>query len=114
MKPMNEKHTMHASKNLEIYKDLTMLTKILAKNAFESVKETALVVDRKYETYVREKAIELLNQKLSEKGLKVDAISKDDYEAMVCDHVKDIKKSHSKKLSQGLFTFIGIDFLMGW
>lgn len=91
-----------------------MQTKTLAINAFESVKETALVVDRKYETYVREKAIELLNQKLSEKGLKVDVISKDDYEAMVCDHVKDIKKSHSKKLSQGLFTFIGIDFLMGW
>ncbi|MCD8478334.1 MAG: hypothetical protein LRY68_11025 [Sulfurospirillum sp.] len=46
--------------------------------------------------------------------MKVDAISKDDYEAMVCDHVKDIKKGHTQKLSQGLFTFIGIDFLMGW
>ena len=105
---------MRVSKNLETYKDLTMQTKTLAINAFESVKETALVVDRKYETYVREKAIELLNQKLTDKGLKVEAIAKDDYEAMVCEHVKDIKKSHSKKLAQGLFTFIGIDFLMGW
>ena len=111
---MRVNHTMHASKNLEIYKDLTMLTKILAKNAFESVKETALVVDRKYETYVRTKAIEVLNEKLTEKGLKVDAISKDDYEAMVCDHIKDIKKGHTQKLSQGLFAFIGLDFLMGW
>ena len=105
---------MHASKNLETSKDLTMQTKTLAKNTFEGLKETALAVDRKYETYVREKAIELLNQKLTEKGLKVDAITKDDYEAMVCDHVKDIKKGHTQKLSQGLFAFIGIDFLMGW
>lgn len=105
---------MHASKNLKTSKDLTMQTKTLAKNTFEGLKETALAVDRKYETYVRTKAIELLNQKLSEKGLKVDAISKEDYEAMVCDHVKDIKKGHTQKLSQGLFTFIGLDFLMGW
>lgn len=111
---MSIKHTMHASKNLETSKDITMQTKTLAINAFKSVKETALAVDRKYETYVRTKAIELLNKKLTEKGLKVDAISKDDYEAMVCDHVKDIKKGHTQKLSQGLFTFIGIDFLMGW
>ncbi|MCD8478333.1 MAG: hypothetical protein LRY68_11020 [Sulfurospirillum sp.] len=44
-----------------------MQTKTLAKNTFEGLKETALAVDRKYETYVRTKAIELLNQKLAEK-----------------------------------------------
>ena len=49
---MSVKHTMHASKNLEISKEITMQTKTLAINAFESVKETALAVDRKYETYV--------------------------------------------------------------
>lgn len=84
------------------------------KKPLSSLKEGALVVDEKYEHYVRSKAIKAVNQKLLDKGLKIEQIAKADYEAMVCDSAKDIKKEHAKKVSQGLFTFIGFDLLMGW
>ena len=84
------------------------------KKSYASLKEAAVLVDEKYEHYVRSKAIEAVNQKLLDKGLKVEQIAKTDYEAMVCDSTKDIKKEHAKKLSQGLFSFIGLDLLFGW
>lgn len=95
-------------------KEHFMDTATFFKKPLALLKETALAVDEKYEHYIRDKAIESVNKKLLAKGLKVEQISIDDYEAMVCDSVKDIKKEHTKKLSQGLLSFIGLDLLMGW
>lgn len=76
------------------------------KNGFESI-------SNKYDAHIREKAVELVNEKIKEKGLEVDQIEQDDYEAMVSDLSKDIREDYAKKASGGLLAFIGLDFLLG-
>lgn len=82
-------------------------------NAIESIKSGIDKVDDTYESHIREKAIKEVNKRIEEKGLNVEQIQNDDYEAMISDLSKDIKADYAKKTAQGLFAFIGIDMLLG-
>lgn len=82
-------------------------------NAIESIKNGIDKVDNTYESHIREKAIKEVNKKIEEKGLNVEQIQNDDYEAMISDLSKDIKADYAKKTAQGLFAFIGLDMLLG-
>lgn len=82
-------------------------------DALESIKNEISSVGDKYESHIREKAVESVNKKLQENGLVIDQIQNDDYEAMISDLSKDIKEDYAKKVSQGLLGFIGLDLLLG-
>ncbi len=82
-------------------------------NAIESIKSGIDKVDNSYESHIREKAIKEVNEKIEEKGLNVEQILNDDYEAMISDLSKDIKADYAKKTAQSLFAFIGLDMLLG-
>ena len=82
-------------------------------NAIESIKNGIDKVDNTYESHIREKAIKEVNKKIEEKGLNIEQIQNDDYEAMISDLSKDIKADYAKKAAQGLFAFIGLDMLLG-
>ncbi len=86
----------------------------LLDDAIKSIKDGANTVSNKYEEHIREKAIEKVNAKITEKGLNVEQIESDDYEAMISDLSKDIKEDYAKKASQGLLAFIGLDMLIGF
>ena len=66
-------------------------------NAIESIKSGIDKVDNTYESHIREKAIKEVNKKIEEKGLSVEQIQNDDYEAMISDLSKDIKADYAKK-----------------
>lgn len=85
----------------------------LLDDAIQSIKDGANSVSSKYDEHIREKAIEKVNNKIKDKGLDVEQIESDDYEAMISDLSKDIKEDYAKKASQGLLAFIGIDMLLG-
>ena len=82
-------------------------------NAIESIKSGIDTVENNYELHIREKAIKEVNEKIDEKGLSVEQIQNDDYEAMISDLSKDIKADYAKKAAQGLLTFIGLDLILG-
>ena len=79
----------------------------------KTIKDVPSDISDKYESHIREKAIEEVNKKIEEKGLKVEQIENDDYEAMISDLSKDIKIDYAKKTAQGLLAFIGLDMLLG-
>ena len=82
-------------------------------DTISSIKDGLNTVENKYDSHIKEKAVEKVNEKLIEKGLNVDQIEQDDYEAMVSDLSKDIREDYAKKASQGLLAVIGLDFLLG-
>jgi len=83
-------------------------------NTFESITDTAKSGSKAYDAHIKEKAIKEVNKKIEEKGLVLEQIADEDYEAMISDQSKDIKEDYAKKAVQGLLAFIGLDFLMGW
>ncbi|MBD3841886.1 MAG: hypothetical protein IE909_08370 [Campylobacterales bacterium] len=82
-------------------------------DVIESIKNGIDIIGDKYDAHIREKAVELVNEKIKEKGVDIEKIEDDDYEAMVSDISKDIREDYAKKLSGGLLAFIGLDFLLG-
>lgn len=66
-----------------------------------------------YDGHIREKAVNEVNERITAKGIDLNKIATDDYEAMISDLSKDIKEEYAKKTAQGLFAFIGLDFLLG-
>jgi lysozyme family protein len=82
--------------------------------AINSIKNGFNSVGDKYDSHIREKAIERVNEKIEEKGLNINQIKQEDYEAMVSDLSKDIKEDYATKASQGLLAFVGLDMLLGW
>lgn len=91
-----------------------MSPKNMLDETIQSIKNGVDTIGEKYDAHIREKAVELVNKKIKEKGLEVDQIEEDDYEAMISDLSKDIKEDYAKKASGGLLAFIGLDFLFGW
>lgn len=91
-----------------------MSPKNMLNETIDSIKKGVDGVGDKYDAHIRKKAIEQVNQKIEEKGLSLEEIEDDDYEAMVSDLSKDIKENYAKKASGGLLAFIGLDFLLGW
>ena len=91
----------------------TMSPENILNSAIEGIKSGMNSVENKYDSHIREKAIEEVNKKIAEKGLEINQIENDDYEAMISDLSKDIRADYAKKAAQGLFAFIGIDMLLG-
>ncbi|MDD2653069.1 MAG: hypothetical protein PHX44_08480 [Sulfurimonas sp.] len=91
-----------------------MKTKNILDNTVDSIKKGADTISEKYETHIRQKAVERVNKMIQDKGLSLEQIEVEDYEAMISDISKDIKEDYAKKASQGLLAFIGLDFLFGW
>ena len=85
----------------------------LLDETIEQIKNGVDSVSDKYDTHIKEKAVEQVNETIDNKGLKVEQIEQDDYEAMVSDISKDIREDYAKKASQGLLAVIGLDFLLG-
>ena len=77
------------------------------------IEDTSNMIAKTYDTYIREKAIEIVNAKLEENKIDITKVENNDYEAMVNDSCKDIKEKYSKRSSQGLMVIMGIDFLLG-
>ncbi len=87
---------------------LEVLTQTMTK-----IEDTSNMLTKTYDTYIREKAIEMVNAKLEENKIDVAKVENNDYEAMVNDSCKDIKEKYAKRVSQGLMAIMGIDFLLG-
>jgi hypothetical protein len=83
-------------------------------SAMNALSDTKDKVFDMYDGHIREKAVNEVNERISAKGLDVNQIATDDYEAMISDLSKDIKQEYAKKTAQGLFAFIGLDFLLGF
>lgn len=79
----------------------------------KTIKDVPSNISDKYESHIREKAIEEVNKKIEEKNIDIEQIARDDYEAMISDLSKNIKADYAKKAAQGLFAFIGLDMLLG-
>lgn len=86
----------------------------LLDDAIKSIKDASSSVSNKYEKHIREKAMEKVDEKIKEKGLNIEQIEQDDYEAMVSDLSKDIKEDYAKKTSQSLLAVISLDMLLGF
>jgi len=80
---------------------------------FSKIDEVSKKVGTAYDTFIREKAIELVNEKLVANKIDIQSVDTRDYEAMVSDSCKDIKEKYYKHASQGLMVIMGIDFLLG-
>lgn len=91
-----------------------MNSKNMIDETIESIKNGVDTLGDKYDSHIRKKAVKEVNKKIEEKGLSIDQIKEDDYEAMISDLSKDIKEDYTKKVSGGLLAFIGLDFLFGW
>ena len=85
----------------------------LLDETISQIKNGVDTVSQKYDSHIKEKAIEQVNETIEKKGLKVEQIEQDDYEAMISDISKDIREDYAKKTSQGLLAVIGLDFLLG-
>lgn len=90
------------------------MNRTLLDDAISSVKSGTERVFSMYDDHVRGKAIKEVNEKIKEKGIDLEQIATDDYEAMISDLSKDIKEEYAKKTAQGLFAFVGLDLLFGW
>lgn len=71
-------------------------------------------VKDRYSEIVKNKAIESVNQKILDRGLRVEDISAEDYEMMVSEAAKDVKMGHTKKAAQGMLAVLGFDLLFGF
>ena len=80
---------------------------------FSKIDKVSKKVGTAYETFIREKAIEQVNEKLAANKIDIQSVDTKDYEAMVSDSCKDIKETYYKHASQGLMVIMGIDFLLG-
>ncbi len=82
-------------------------------NAIDSLSSTTKNITSLYDNHIREKAIEVIGEKLHSFGKKVEDIDATDYEAMVSDASKDIQSDYNKKLAQAGLTVLGLDLLLG-
>lgn len=82
-------------------------------SSIDSITDTAKSVTDAYDAHIKEKAIRVVNEKIETKGLQIEQIEQEDYEAMISDLSKDIKEDYAKKAAQGLLAFIGLDLLFG-
>lgn len=65
-----------------------------------------------YDKHIRNKAIDMVNQRLEKENINVNMVSQLDYEVMVSDASKDIRANYNKRSAQALLIFIGLDFLV--
>ena len=65
-----------------------------------------------YDKHIRNKAIDMVNQRLEKENIDINMVSQLDYEVMVSDASKDIRANYNKRSAQSLLVFIGLDFLV--
>jgi len=82
-------------------------------DAVDTVSTATQSVTGIYDNHIREKAIEVTDEKLASIGKSVDDIDAQDYETMVSDASKDIQSDYNKKMAQTALTLFGLDILFG-
>ena len=80
-------------------------------DAVETVTSATNSITGIYDNHIREKAIEVIDEKLASIGKCVDDIDAQEYEAMVSDASKDIQSDYNKKMAQAGLTLFGLDML---
>ena len=78
------------------------------------VKNGTSGVSNMYSGYIRKKAVDSVNEKISLAGIDINIIDPMEYEIMVDEASKEIKKDHALTAVKGLAAIIGIDFLLGF
>lgn len=82
-------------------------------NAVKKLEEGTSAVSSSYEKHIRTKAIIEVEKRFELEKINKEEVTGEDFEAMVNDVCKEIKATYSKRASQGLLAFIGLDFLLG-
>ena len=82
-------------------------------NTINTIQSASKNVADTYDKHIREKAIQAVDEKLQVKGLKIEDIALEDYEAMVNDAAKDVQSTYNKRLAQAGLTALGLDLLLG-
>lgn len=82
-------------------------------NTIDTIHSASKNVVATYDKHIREKAMETVDEKLQAKGLKIEDIALEDYEAMVNDAAKDVQSTYNKRLAQAGLTALGLDLLLG-
>jgi len=71
-------------------------------------------IGQKYEIYLREKAIEKVEQKLNKMNIKIEDVSDEDYEVMINDEVNNLKKEYATNVAKVALGVLGFDMIFGW
>lgn len=82
-------------------------------NTINTIQSASKNVVATYDKHIREKAIQAVDEKLQAKGLKIEDVALQDYEAMVNDAAKDVQSTYNKRLAQVGLTALGLDLLLG-
>ena len=82
-------------------------------NTINTIQSASKNVVDTYDKHIREKAIQAVDEKLQAKGLKIEDVALQDYEAMVNDAAKDVQSTYNKRLAQVGLTALGLDLLLG-
>ena len=81
-------------------------------NSLSKLDETKKVIEQKYKTHIREKALENVNKELKLRGLKIENIEKDDYEILISEEIKEIEKEYASTGAKVALSLLGLDLLL--
>jgi len=82
------------------------------KNSLYKLDETKKILEEKYKTHLRKKAIENVNKELKLRGIKIEDIEKDDYEILISEEIKEIEKEYAKNTAKVTLSLLGLDLLL--
>ena len=82
------------------------------KNSLYKLDETKKILEEKYKTHLRKKAIENVNKELKLRGIKITDIEKDDYEILISEEIKEIEKEYAKNTAKVALSLLGLDLLL--
>jgi len=91
-----------------------MQTKEIINSTLNTLSKTSKAVNEKYKEYIKTKAMEKVNKKLSEKNLKPQDLDFEDYEIMVSEEMRNIKEDHAFSVAKVGLGLVGLDLLFGW
>ena len=81
-------------------------------NSLSKLDETKKIIEEKYKTHLKEKAIENVNKELKLRGLKVEDIEKEDYEILISEEMKEIEKEYASTGAKVALSLLGLDLLL--
>jgi hypothetical protein len=84
----------------------------IVKNTYKTISKTSKEISYKYEEFLRKRAIQKVDKKIISKGLRVEDIEIDDYETLIEEEVKEIKREYATNSAKIALAALGIDFLL--
>jgi len=82
------------------------------KNSISKLDETKKMLEEKYKTHLKEKAIENVNKELKLRGIKIEDIEKEDYEVLISEEIKEIEKEYASTGAKVALSLLGLDLLL--